>query len=413
MSILLVVALITGTDALQSMEQAVIKGRIIKEEANGPRIDETQVTEYLPEGLKVEPRISMEEFERFQNEMDFLTSPKCQAGPSFQPNICEWGFGSTMNSIVKPVMHAMQYGYCLKDPKGWDKYNCTSWTDVFAPVSVPSSFNSSDFSLPTKPSDPTTCAKTFSKTIHYNEDGQPKFFFEKDYHDCCMKYSHPEHGDDMVPDSLKNIGFFGSVSLILHRFLRPSPRVLQRIEHEMLNMGWPKDKPVLGLHFRAGDACLEEEITLGRRCDNLAFYMEQVDRVAGKYGIEHIYLATDSNAVLKQLDKYPQYTFLYIKELGRGGLRNEVPIDDLLHSRRIDGCKEAEESLIDVYLLGNTQAFVGKFSSNIDRVAYSLSFAHARAHVPHISLDNTWCFDYGIKSRPDGINSANHDMFYC
>ena len=79
----------------------------------------------------------------------------------------------------------------------------------------------------------------------------------------------------------------------------------------------------------------------------------------------------------------------------------------------IDGCEEATESLLDIRLLGLGDALVGKFSSNIARVAYSLIFARRRAYMPFISLDNEWCFDFGVRSRPGTTDATAKDLFYC
>mmetsp|Transcript_3254 Transcript_3254/g.6410 ORF Transcript_3254/g.6410 Transcript_3254/m.6410 type:complete len:263 (-) Transcript_3254:242-1030(-) len=215
------------------------------------------------------------------------------------------------------------------------------------------------------------------------------------------------------PNRTNRSVFFPSVSLILQYALRLSPTQEARAAAEQKAMYWPKDAPILGVHFRAGDACLEDEITLGRRCDDFDTYMDKVDEVASKYNISHIYLATDSDEVIETLHKYSNYTFHFIASVGRGGLRNKIPIDDLLHSGRVDGCKEASDALMDLHFLAQTDAFVGKFSSNIDRVAYNLMFARTRSYHPVVSLDNEWCFDFGVKSRENGVSKTNTELYFC
>eukprot|EP00470_Lotharella_oceanica_P013676 CAMPEP_0170192268 /NCGR_PEP_ID=MMETSP0040_2-20121228/53710_1 /TAXON_ID=641309 /ORGANISM="Lotharella oceanica, Strain CCMP622" /LENGTH=416 /DNA_ID=CAMNT_0010440573 /DNA_START=21 /DNA_END=1271 /DNA_ORIENTATION=- len=377
--------------------------------------DMTETTRFLPPSLYPRAHISFEAYQSLEAELDYVTSDKCGHEKTMNPNICEWGFGATVNSVVKPFMHALKFGYCLGNPVGFSKYNCSGWTDLFAPLSEPAFPEAQyDLSLSPQGQDLSNCAEVFTKPITYNEEGQPEFFFEDDYKQCVQMYSYPELGDEILPRTHEEIGFFGSVSLILQYALRMSPSQLQRVEAEKKAMNWPEDgTPVLGLHFRAGDACLEEEITLGRRCDNFETYMKTVDEVASRYNISHIYLATDSDSVTQTLDKYPKYTFHYIKSIGRGGLRNEVPIDDLLHSGRVDGCQEASDTMMDLHFLAKADAFVGKFSSNIDRVAYNLMFARTRAYQPVVSLDNTWCFDFGVKSRRDGVSEDNKELYYC
>jgi hypothetical protein len=377
----------------------------------------------LPKKLAGEEAITAAQFLVLESELDRTMSADCK-GPSFQPNLCEWGFGSTMNSIVKPAMHALKYGYCMKDPAGWKKFNCSSWQTLFEPVSKSVLTEEMDAKLSTvvggnepsasTPEDKTGCAKVFSKKITYNKIGQPTFFFEDDYKKCVENYSFEAHGDEMLPESHKKIGMFASVSLILNHMWRPNKAVEATIAKKKSDMNWPADgTPILGIHYRAGDACLEEEVTLGRKCDKFDYYMKSANLMQKKYGIKHIYLATDSDTVIDTLDKYPNFTFHYQKGIGRGGIRNKVPVDDLLHSGRLNGCDEAGSTFIDTHLLGSCHAFVGKFSSNIDRIAYNLMFARTRRYQPHISLDNNWCFDFGVKSRIDGISDSNTEKYYC
>ncbi len=382
---------------------------------------ETERTMYLPAKIVGKQAIPEADYLKLQAELDSLTSSSCSKGRTMQPNLCEWGFGSTVNSLVKPVMHALKYGYCLKDPVGWKKYNCSNWQSLFAPISKPSvpagkTVSLASSSSATTAKDTTGCDKVFTKKITYSDEGQPEFFFEDDYHSCVMRYSYGKEGNEMLPASHQSVGFFGSVSFILNQLFRPSTSLAARIVREKKSMGWPaKGTPVLGIHYRAGDACLEEEVTLGRRCDSFDYYMKQADLFQKRYGIKHIYLATDSAKVVKTLDKYPKWNFMVLKDIGRGGLRNKVPVDDLLNSGRLDGCKEGADSFIDMHLLGESDAFLGKFSSNIDRVAYNFIFARNRGHRPHISLDNSWCFDYGVKSRVDGVRggAGSNQKYYC
>ena len=56
---------------------------------------------------------------------------------------------------------------------------------------------------------------------------------------------------------------------------------------------------------------------------------------------------------------------------------------------------------LDAHLLARTHVLVGKFTSGLFRVAYSLGAARRGALLPFVSLDAPWCADYGI---PAGYN---------
>ena len=64
----------------------------------------------------------------------------------------------------------------------------------------------------------------------------------------------------------------------------------------------------------------------------------------------------------------------------------------------IDNFLEAEAVIVDILLLSEGDFFVGKFSSNIDRIAFSLIAARKQGVVPYVSLDSPWCFDFGVKA---------------
>ena len=48
-------------------------------------------------------------------------------------------------------------------------------------------------------------------------------------------------------------------------------------------------------------------------------------------------------------------------------------------------------------LLAKSDAFVGKFSSNLFRAAVSLRAAQCDCIPAFVSLDAPWCFDYGLR----------------
>jgi len=337
----------------------------------------------------------------------------------------EWGFGATLTSIVKPVMHALNYGYCLDTPPAMLKYNCSDFSTLFQPIGTPmaSQCGSACDGIGDKivlRDDTMACGPTYSKTVVYNEMGFPLNFEETDMRACNEKYSDTLQGSDALPGVLgqmlsSQMGFFPLVSFIQARALRPSDYMQTRINAAKKAIGWPAaGTKVLSVHHRAGDACLENSDTLGRKCEPFSVTMEKANILAGKYGIKHIFLATDSNAVIDGLSNYTNYTFLY-NHVSRGGVKDHVELDKALKQGLIDGCSEGMDSLLDIQLLAAGDALIGKFSSNIARVAYSLMFARQSAYPPFISLDNYWCFDFGVKSRPGApeTGAANNQMFYC
>ena len=74
----------------------------------------------------------------------------------------------------------------------------------------------------------------------------------------------------------------------------------------------------------------------------------------------------------------------------------------------MDNFREAEAALVDLLLMSQADGFVGKFTSNLDRIAYSLMSARAGGLMPVVSLDSKWCADWGAKA-----GSGDYGEFYC
>uniref|UniRef100_A0A7S2HSA3 Uncharacterized protein n=1 Tax=Haptolina brevifila TaxID=156173 RepID=A0A7S2HSA3_9EUKA len=55
------------------------------------------------------------------------------------------------------------------------------------------------------------------------------------------------------------------------------------------------------------------------------------------------------------------------------------------------------DALKELLLLARSDAFIGKFSSNLFRAAMSLRSAQCDCAPAFISLDAPWCFDYGLR----------------
>jgi len=127
-----------------------------------------------------------------------------------------------------------------------------------------------------------------------------------------------------------------------------------------------------------------------------------------KYGYRSIYLATDDLAVVQQArSDYPQVYWL-ISPAGATAsqLRNKEGganhrFEQLAYesgANNMDLAREFQEVLLDVLLLADTDGFVGKFTSNIDRISYALNFGRRGCATPFVSLDAYWCSDYGLET---------------
>ena len=158
--------------------------------------------------------------------------------------------------------------------------------------------------------------------------------------------------------------------------------------------------PIVGLHVRHGDSCRPDEVIRAKRnCTPLSRYMEVV---RAKFpSARTIYLATDSSTVVRMSRSYKSYKFIMIPGVFRTEHSSKSELWDAKIWRRMfwhqtDATeRDVKVTLVDVKLLSMCDYFVGKFSSNLFRLAYSLSSADCDCIKPYVSLDVPWCFDYG------------------
>ena len=134
------------------------------------------------------------------------------------------------------------------------------------------------------------------------------------------------------------------------------------------------------------------------------------------YGLSAIYLATDDPETVIQARSDAQALFglqgdaifhlKFERKMYMSGYYNNA-----LSRGQINATADAMAVMTDLLLLAACDSFVGKFTSNLARIAYALSSAHrgGACLVPWHSLDATWCADFG---KPSGM-SLNETAFMC
>ena len=141
---------------------------------------------------------------------------------------------------------------------------------------------------------------------------------------------------------------------------------------------------------------------MARTCEPLSAYMPHVRRVARLVGATSVYLATDSARVLADARLYASEFSFHTMNLSSAYESHDTLWDKKVRTRLRDGLaersfREAWEATVDMMLLSECDGFVGKFTSNFFRNAYSLKAAACDCAPPFVSLDAPWCFDYGLR----------------
>lgn len=98
--------------------------------------------------------------------------------------------------------------------------------------------------------------------------------------------------------------------------------------------------------------------------------------------------------MIEETGRWPQFKWFFLPGQERGALKNASWTENLA-KKKFDNFLEAQHTLVDISLMAEGDAFVGKFTSNIDRLVYALLVAKKQSLVPYVSLDSTWCMDHG------------------
>ena len=226
-----------------------------------------------------------------------------------------------------------------------------------------------------------------------------------------------EHYDEAalfskLPYRFRRHGRFWLVSQVLHFVTRPNARLQKELDdaRRRLAIGYPS----LSVHIRKGDAC-----TARHDCRNLTTYMPKIDQMVQRYGMKTVFLSTPSADVIEDTVNYPHLTFKYMPVTPTTALMKKhkiLQIEEGLASGVVDAGVEFRAYMVDMYLLAQGSAFLGGFSSNAARLAYSLMSAGTEGCLkPFLSADINWCFAFG-KNGNDIIRYADKrcsDVYGC
>mmetsp|Transcript_11660 Transcript_11660/g.14064 ORF Transcript_11660/g.14064 Transcript_11660/m.14064 type:complete len:459 (-) Transcript_11660:154-1530(-) len=371
---------------------------------------------FTPDLSKVDNHCSDVESVTFQQHLKKLGNPaECIVGNQLTTDNVGYGLGSVINSWTKPFMFAISSKLSFWSPplgsyvdgKGLgrgDRCKMDSMACFFQPLSKcemepkligekPGCWNSDV--LPRR--------KCINKVIAENRSLDKQ---------SLMNQKLDENGyPKNVPIQWRHNGHFWYTSQLLHYMLgRPNRNFHGSLERVKQSSGFNEaPRPMLSLHVRRGDSCDSyQEESKKRRCDSLSYYMkEAVIPLAKKYGIKSIFLATDDADTIAQANHYPQFTWVYVEEQDRSKVK-KLKWEANLKNGVMDNYGEAQAALTDLHLLSLGDAFVGKFTSNLDRIAYSMLVGRKQGLAPYVSLDSNWCSDWGRKT-----GRSKFGEFYC
>jgi hypothetical protein len=205
---------------------------------------------------------------------------------------------------------------------------------------------------------------------------------------------HAEDSFKHLPMRYQELGPLWFTSYAYAALLRPHPSRLAPLLDRIWGEGGledPENKPVLSMHVRLGDVCTSSQgQSKVRDCDRLEYYLREADKMRENYGFKSLYIATDDAETAKQARSLS----------GKSGWRKIVVgfseftagySDDALKKGELNLLKMAETIFVDIFLMARGDGFIGKFSSNLDRIVVGLMLGTRDCAPPIVSLDSAWC----------------------
>ncbi|KAJ1457729.1 hypothetical protein M885DRAFT_615150 [Pelagophyceae sp. CCMP2097] len=307
------------------------------------------------------------------------------------------GVGGELSALLKPFTRAFNAGHLLGDAR-IDRRGCDHAKPASRCLSLAPWGEAKDF----RPSD-SAAQRPFAS-------------------DLSKLWSTAADSRRGVPAAYQHRGLFWWTSQVVGWLLRPDRAAPAQRRREALKKQWKwADRRVLGLHVRRGDTCLggegEVERGKGRRCEALDAYAPAARRLISRYGLDTVYLATDDAATLRDARDRADELFgllpaavlaLPLDRVVYAGAYYNAQLKD--KTSKLDPHADALGTLDDIFFLADAHAFVGKFTSNVARLAFALSNARKGGDcvVPYESLDATWCADFGFDS-----GKSFHGDFVC
>lgn len=168
-------------------------------------------------------------------------------------------------------------------------------------------------------------------------------------------------------------------------------------------------RPMLSMHIRHGDSC-RDELHL-RECMPAKAFLDAAEGFKTRYGAKSIFVASDDAGVIAEVRELgPKYGWKQVIALDLK--RNKYEVETMGEWSK--GADMALDAIAEIESLASGDMFVGQFSSNVARLAFSLMVKKKGFFPPFESLDIPYCDHFG---RDDPVPWAGEFMarvpFFC
>lgn len=199
---------------------------------------------------------------------------------------------------------------------------------------------------------------------------------------------------DIVPKAFAKKGVFYWRAIQMAWLMRLNNATRAEVDLERIKAELGFAHPIVGVHVRHGDGCLH-----GRRkqhgCKPLSFYMEEVRAMRDMYGVNRVFIATDSTTALADTKQYePEFEFIHL-DMDREKYNTKSKIESQMASGvGFDSHDVMISSLRDTLLLAESDYLVTHQASTMSRIALQLATLRLKHVPPYVSMDGPWCYHW-------------------
>lgn len=134
----------------------------------------------------------------------------------------------------------------------------------------------------------------------------------------------------MLPAQYRSLGLFWWTAQLYARLMEPNPAFKAMLQSALeltgLKSALESHEIVVGIHVRHGDSCLEvERSRTARVCEPLSVYIDAIKQYLAAIGCRTLFIATDSEVVLRDAKQLDGFRILYHPNVTRFGLSKPPP----------------------------------------------------------------------------------------
>ena len=199
---------------------------------------------------------------------------------------------------------------------------------------------------------------------------------------------------DTVPKTFSRKGLFLWRAVQMAWLMRLNNATRAEVDLERMKSELGFKHPIIGVHIRHGDGCLH-----GRRkqhgCKPLSHYMDEVRTMRDMYGVNRVFISTDSTTALAETKAYePEFEFVYL-DMSREKYNTKTKIENQMEAGKgFDSHDIMISSLRDMLLLAESDYLVTHQASTMSRIALQLATLRLKHVPPYVSMDGPWCYHW-------------------